>query len=182
MQNTCTQKITFKALISFNYLQLQKSSEMLMINLPALNEKLIGRPTKYGVTTTLNINFILTTCFEHKKFHCILLYTQEGYIPQLVCRNINVKPFTILHLSGRNSSPAVSLFLLHFRGNTVLHDVSLLLGCLCEISDDKNQLSTISYALLCHDCFNIAILTLLHSFQLDGMLVLRFLGLSKGQG
>jgi len=39
-------------------------------------------------------------------------------------------------------------------GNTVLHAVSCLLGCLPAISNDNNQPST-RYALLCHDCFNV---------------------------
>ena len=33
----------------------------------------------------------------------------------------------------------MNLFLLHFRGNTVIHDVSCLLGCLPELSNDNNQ-------------------------------------------
>jgi len=37
----------------------------------------------------------------------------------------------------------------------VLHGVSCLLGCLPELSNDKNQLSTTSYALTRHDCFNV---------------------------
>jgi len=49
----------------------------------------------------------------------------------------------------------VNLFLLHFEGNAVLHDVSCLLGCLPELSYDKSQLSTTSYALSRHDCFNV---------------------------
>jgi len=39
-----------------------------------------------------------------------------------------------------------------FRGNTVFHACSL--GCLPELSNDNDQLST-SYALLRHDCFNV---------------------------
>jgi len=46
----------------------------------------------------------------------------------------------------------VILFLLHFRGNTTLHAVSCLLGCLPELSND-NKSNTTSYTLLHHDCF-----------------------------
>jgi len=48
----------------------------------------------------------------------------------------------------------MSLFLLHFRGNSVRHAVSCLLGCL-PYQMINDQPSTTSYALLCHDCFNI---------------------------
>jgi len=50
----------------------------------------------------------------------------------------------------------VNLFLLHFRGNVVVHAVSCLLGCLPELStDNNNQLSTTSYALSRRDFFNV---------------------------
>jgi len=40
-----------------------------------------------------------------------------------------------------------------FRGNIVLDVVSCLLGCLPELSNDNNQPSTMSCALLRHDFF-----------------------------
>jgi len=46
---------------------------------------------------------------------------------------------------------ALSLFLLHFRGNSVLHSVTCLPGCLPEPSNDNDQPNTTSYALLRHD-------------------------------
>ena len=52
----------------------------------------------------------------------------------------------------RKSRTSVNLFPLYFRGNIVLHAVSCLLGCLLELSNDKNQLSTTSFALSRHDC------------------------------
>jgi len=39
----------------------------------------------------------------------------------------------------------------------VFHAVSSLLGCLPELSNNNNQPSTTSYALLCYDCFNVLI-------------------------
>jgi len=57
------------------------------------------------------------------------------------------------NLQKIKSRPAVKLFLLHFRGNSAFHAVSCLLGCLPELSNDNNQPSTTSYALLCHDRF-----------------------------
>jgi len=48
----------------------------------------------------------------------------------------------------------VNLFLLHFRNSTVFH-VSCIPGCLPELSNDNNQPSTKSYALLGHDYFNL---------------------------
>jgi len=42
-----------------------------------------------------------------------------------------------------------------FRGNTVLHDASCFIGCLPELSNNKNHPSTTSYALPRHDCFNV---------------------------
>jgi len=36
----------------------------------------------------------------------------------------------------------------------VFHPVSYLVGCLPELSNNNNQLST-TCALLCHDCFNV---------------------------
>jgi len=38
----------------------------------------------------------------------------------------------------------------------VFHAVSSLLGCLPELSNNNNQPSTTSYALLRHDCFNVS--------------------------
>jgi len=59
-----------------------------------------------------------------------------------------------------------------FRGNTVLHDVSCLLGCLPALSSDKNQPST-SHALSRHDCFNVLTnIDFLHSFRHERMLCL----------
>jgi len=51
-------------------------------------------------------------------------------------------------------SESTAFFNSLFRGNTVLHAVSCLLGCLSQLSNDKNQPST-SYALSRHDCFNV---------------------------
>jgi len=60
----------------------------------------------------------------------------------------------------------------------VLHDVSCLLGYLRELSNDKNQSSTTSYALSRHDCFNeLTNINLLHSFRHERMLVFRTQGL-----
>jgi len=40
-------------------------------------------------------------------------------------------------------------------GNIVLHDVSCLLGCLPELSNENNQPSATSYGLSCQDCFSV---------------------------
>ena len=53
------------------------------------------------------------------------------------------------------SRPAVSFFYYIFRGNAVLHAVSCSLGCLPELSNDNNQPSTASYALLLHGGFSV---------------------------
>jgi len=53
---------------------------------------------------------------------------------------------------------AVNLFLVFyciFSGSIVLYAVSCLLGWLPELSNQNNQPSTTSYALLCHDCSNV---------------------------
>ena len=49
----------------------------------------------------------------------------------------------------------MNLFILHFRGNSAFHAVGCLLGYLSELSNDSNQPSTTSYALLRHDCFKV---------------------------
>ena len=60
----------------------------------------------------------------------------------------------------------------------MIHAVSCLLGCLCEPSNDNDQSSVTSYALLHHDLFYV--LTLLHSFRHEDMLVFRTLCLRAG--
>ena len=49
----------------------------------------------------------------------------------------------------------ICLLLLHFTGKTVFQAVSCLLGCLPELSNDNNQLSTTRYALVPHRCCNV---------------------------
>jgi len=71
------------------------------------------------------------------------------------------------------SRPAVNLFPLHFyfRGNIVLYTVSCLLWCLPELSYDKksrhNKLCVYTTIVLTY----WPILTLLHSFLHEGMLL-----------
>ena len=128
--------------------------------------------------------------FQKKLFHvtlCILSPVEQGFSncgsqPQMgpwsqLAWQIRYKAFVNFTRKLKVGLQWVYFYCI-LRGNTVLHALSCLLGCLLELSNDNNQPSTTRHALLHHDCFNILTNIDVTAFILtQRQLVFRTLGL-----